>query len=124
MNKLTEAMDLIKQLVDYVQSAPAAILIIIALNGIGLLLKKSLLPNQLIPWVVVFVGVALTVALAPIPSGRNPMTLLAVMGFIFGLIAWLAHNLILWRLEKFLPAGFLPGDGSKTNNQTPTDPPV
>lgn len=119
---MNETLDFLTRIINYVQSAPAAILIILALNGLGLMLKKSALPNQIIPWVVAPMGIALTIFLAPMPVGRNPGLLLAVMGFLFGLIAWLAHSLILWRLEKFLPSGFLPEEGSDSNQPPPTKP--
>lgn len=107
---MSEATDILKQMIDYVQTAPPVVLIILFLNAVGLMLKRSSLPNNAIPWVIVLIGAVLTSLLAPVPTGRNPMLLLALMGCLFGVIAWLAHALILRRLEKFLPAGFLPED--------------
>lgn len=116
---MSDLLESVKGLTDYIQSAPPVLLIILALNGLGLVLKHTPLPNKFIPLAIVATGALLTIFLAPIPQGRNPNLLLAVMGFIFGLIAWLGHAVVLKRLEKFLPDAVRPADvDTKKNSKT------
>lgn len=112
-----DLIDILKQVAEQIQSAPPVLLLIFALNGLGLILKKSPLPNAWIPAVLCGVGIAVSVLTLPLPSGRNPQVILGVMGFLFAIVAWLFHLTLLRRLEKFLP-GFAVDDPAK-----PTEPP-
>jgi len=98
-----DLIDVIKQVAEQIQTAPPVLLIIFALNGLGLLLKKTALPNRLIPSTLCVIGIATTVLTLPLPSGRNPQVILGVMGFLFAVVAWLFHLTLLRRLEKFIP---------------------
>jgi hypothetical protein len=59
------------------------------------------------------VGALIMMSLAPVPEGRNPLILLGLMGWVFGVIAWLVHAIALRRLEKFLPGALDPEDDNK-----------
>jgi len=98
-----DLIDIFKQVAEQIQTAPPVLLIIFALNGLGLLLKKTALPNRLIPLSLCAVGITATALTLPLPLGRHPQVILGVMGFLFAVVAWLFHLTLLRRLEKFIP---------------------
>jgi hypothetical protein len=116
MNEILEG---IKSATDYIQSAPISVVTIIFLNGLGYGLKFiPWIPNRAIPLALMLCGALTMMFLAPVPTGRNPLVLLGLMGWIFGCIAWVAHAVVLRRLEKFLP-GNEPEDDKQPPKQTP-----
>lgn len=115
MNDILEG---IKGAAEYIQSAPLSVLTIIFLNGLGYGLKFiPWIPNRSIPLALMLCGALIMMSLAPVPEGRNPLVLLGLMGWIFGVIAWLVHAVVLRRLEKFLPGG--DPEASDKNQPTP-----
>ena len=89
---------------------PACILIWVALNFLGAFLQKATVwPsdwNKFIPVVLFVLGMILTPFLVPVtvfPATQpHPKTLLAILGFIFGVLAWFTHTVPLqWFLKKF-----------------------
>lgn len=116
---MSDITELLTGVINYLQAAPAVVLVVVALNLLGLVLKKTPLPNVLIPWVLIAVGILLTTMLAPLPEGRNPVLRLAVLGFLFACLAWLFHAALLRRLERFLPAFLRPEDEDKLQPPTP-----
>ena len=102
-----DILETLKQLGNWVYEAPAVLLIIVALNALGFVLKSSpFVPNTWIRGILCVVGITLTLLLAPIPQGRNPYVMLGVFGFIFAVVAMFAHATLLKRAEKFFPGLF------------------
>ena len=103
---------------------PACLILWLALNLLGVVLQQTnFWPNvwnKYIPLLLLMLGMALAPALIPVtilpPAQPNPRLLLAVLGFIFGVVAWLVHSYPLqWALKKFLPG--VPADVVNNNNQ-------
>lgn len=114
---MNDVLEGIKGAADYIQSAPLSVLTILFLNALGYALKfLPFIPNRTIPLALMVAGALVMIFIAPVPTGRNPMVLLGLMGWIFGCIAWLVHAIVLRRIEKFLP-------GSGSGDEPPTNTP-
>lgn len=121
-------MDVITELLDALGSSNAKVLCILALNILGLVLKKTpRFPNGWIPLALMAAGalvfpfVAENPAVAD-PAIRNPLARLVLTGFLLGAFAWILHDKLLRKFEKFLPAGFF--DEASGDDKNPTPPPT
>ena len=99
---------------------PACFFIIVALNLLGVMMQKyPVWPdkwNRFIPWTLFALGsvlVPLLVSPAIFPQTQQHATsLLAIIGFIFGVVAFLVHTtLVQWGMN--FVASKLPGEASK-----------
>jgi hypothetical protein len=119
-------MDTINDLLAQIQKAPVSLLVIVALNLLGLVLKMvPRFPNGWIPLCLLILGAAAMVKVGDIgsvgPTVRFPEVVLAIIGMIYGFVAWLLHATVLKRLEKLLPAGWIELPPELTNGQ-PSQP--
>lgn len=102
-----------------VESAPSHVLLFLALIPFGILIKRSPLPNWLIPWVLVLVGTIVYPLLASpkniSPDIQHPYLVLGIFGFLLGVAALISHVVLekaAWfrRVERALIAPFKTGD--------------
>jgi hypothetical protein len=123
-------MDTLTDLLNQIQKAPVSLLVIVALNLIGLVLKLvPRFPNGWIPLCLLILGAGAMVGVGDVssvgPGVRFPEITLAIIGIIYGFVAWLLHATLLKRLEKFVPAGLieLPSELTGPPAEPPPKPP-
>jgi hypothetical protein len=115
-----------------IQSWPTVGLVFAVVIIIGYCLRFwKFFPNEAIPTVVIFAGAA---AMLLVSDGR-PESIgwrvwnvkLGFTGLIIGFIAWMAHNLVISKLEDFLSTKFASVNralGPKDPPPPPVDPPA
>lgn len=86
---------------ESLSNAPAAVLVFLMCIASGYVWKAiRVFPNRFTPLVVMIVGAVLLMGLTWASNSTGPVILRnAVVGFIIGFAAWLAHRLILKRIE-------------------------
>lgn len=86
---------------ESLSNAPAAVLVFLMCIASGYVWKAiHIFPNRFTPLVVMFVGSFLLMGLTWAVDAAAPHVLRnACVGFIIGFAAWLAHRLILKRIE-------------------------
>jgi hypothetical protein len=109
-------MDFINDFIGQVSSWPLAVIVVICLNGLGLVLKKAnFFPNRLIPLVLYVMGMLMWGFLGDVsklaPGQAYPRIAMGIYGSVLGFFAWILHNYFLRYVEKYIP-GFQPGDDS------------
>lgn len=104
---------------EQLNGAPFGVLIFCFVIGCGYVMKSiERIPNNWIPFTVILVATALFMAGAP---ARGEMSLRVwlvrnfLIGFTIGFMAWLAHRLVLKRIEKRL--GIFAGEDSAESNK-------
>lgn len=106
-------MDYLNDFFKMVFTSRVELLIILCLNILGLLLKRnSLFPNKYIPWVILALSVITYMLIGNpgdiAPTVRHPSVVQAMWGFLFGVIAISTHDILIRRLEKYIPGFKLP----------------
>lgn len=111
MNQLpSSAHDLITALYNN----PACLFILVGLNLLGVMLQQTpIVPhrfNFLIPWLLFGLGILFVVMLVPVtlfPAGQpHPKLLLGIIGFCFGVAAWMIHEWPVQWVTRALSAKF------------------
>lgn len=108
-----EVLDSIQAIWLQIQHAPAHLLLILALNVLGFLAKKTpCIANQYIPHLLIGIGAVLYPCLVePAPDveykALYPKLVLILNGVILGGGAWIIHRIVIKRGAKWL-AGILP----------------
>lgn len=97
-------MEKLVELNDKLMGAPAGVLVFFMCISIGYVWKMvAILPNRFIPALVMFNGAVLFLLLSWKTSvGVASGTRNFVIGFIIGFVSWLAHKLVLKRIEQKL----------------------
>ena len=92
--------------------APAWLTLVAALNILGVFLQATpVCPerfNKYIGVLLAVLGIIFTPLIVPIsifpPEQPHPKILMMIIGFIFGMIAWFFHGLVLqWVIKKYFP---------------------
>ncbi len=64
------------------------------------------IPNKHIPWMCIASGPAIYPFLTDFsrvsPDSQQPIVRIVMTGLILGVVAWLIHNAVIWRLEQWL----------------------
>ena len=109
---MNETLNFLSEALDKIAALPAGVLLVIALFGLGYLLKNiTFIHNKSIPlWVIVAGGLAY-------PWVDHETVKKVLIGLIIGLAAWLAHKYGLSRIEGKVP--FLKGLAS--TDETPPE---
>lgn len=100
---------------DYVTKMPEHLLLILVLNVIGMLLKRTPgVPNKMIPALLVLLGACLYPMIGKpgqiSPELRNPTAMLAIYGVLLGFAAWLIHVAVLKNHAHYIRKVPLVGD--------------
>ena len=116
----------ITSLFNQVQAAPSHLLCILALFALGIFLKRSPIPNILIPWILIGLGTVLYPALVSARNIDNTIEeawiVLALFGSLLGAGA-IALHVVAKKSEKYrtfeagLMNAFRSDDQQKENNE-------
>jgi hypothetical protein len=123
METIDPILNTISSLWDRITSAPIHLLLILALNALGVLLKRvPQIPNHVIPLILIglaTVGYPLLAGPGTVnPESRHPQVVLGIFGFLLGFGAWLLHLFLLKHAEKYLPT-WLRGESTPPATGTP-----
>ena len=103
---MTDISDIISQ----ISTAPVGLLIVLAVNVLGYLLKASAIPNAFIPPSGAILAVLGNVFMGDpgkcAPYLRHPETQLAFVGLVYWAAAWMFHAQILKRFGLDAALGF------------------
>lgn len=102
---MEQVIKVIQTLWDQLEKSPSHLLLIVALFGLGVILKKSPLPNGWIPLILCALGTCIypliaEATLSAYQRFEHPKVILAIYGFALALGAILLHGLAK-RSEKY-----------------------
>lgn len=90
---------------DQLTNAPSHLLALVGLIALGILIKRSSIPNNLIPWLLVIAGAGGYPFLASPknidPSFQHPMVVLCIYGGLLALASVGVHMFVLSKFKWF-----------------------
>lgn len=122
MENITEVTNTFSGVWNQITSAPVHLLLALLLNVVGYMLKRTpKVRNEWIPWIIVALGTLLypllvSPTLEQHQQYNHPWLIIAIFGFLLGVMALVLHRLILRKFGKLINGLFAedPEDNTKT----------